>query len=102
MDTSGQLSQSSGSGLIRPVVVAHAVPRFFTVTTNKKDEWYQNTAEDCDVDLRELDGGFPLPQNCLYAQDCDLASEEMLQKCHFFFFFSQKTDQGKSPVYNCT
>lgn len=101
MDTSGQLSQSSGSGLIRPVV-AHDVPRFFTVTTNKKDEWYQNTAEDCDVDLRELDGGFPLPQNCLYAQDCDLASEEMLQKCHFFFFFSQKTDQGKSPVYNCT
>lgn len=42
----GKLSQSSGNGFIRPVVVAHAVPRFFTVTTNKMDEWYQNTAED--------------------------------------------------------
>lgn len=31
-----------------------------------------------ELDLKAPARGFPLPQNCLYARDCDLASEEML------------------------
>lgn len=50
-----------------------------------------------ELDMKALARGFPLLQNCLYAQDYDLASEEMLQMyCFFFFFFSRRQIKEKA------
>lgn len=50
-----------------------------------------------ELDMKALARGFPLLQNCLYAQDYDLASEEMLQMYCFFFFFSPEDRSRKKP-----